>query len=995
MYDVILELVAGARSVQSTVPFQPTEAFQPMLALLVNASVKATLVLLCAFGAMLALHRASAATRHLVWAAAIIAVLLLPFAQAILPAWQVEVQQTDPETKALVTVTARTSADGGRDPRIRATTTQTARATRSPDRERVTVRRGTSQRRTSGPAVVREEPGNGESTRDPVDPTSGASSRIATERGDDRQQEPSAGIPVPVGAVRGNGAASSSTSSRLARLPLRSLALLVWAAGTVAVAIGVLVGLVRVHRLGQRADRVTDGRIADRARELAGRLGLRSAPRILQGGAVAMPMTWGIRRAIVLLPSDATDWSDKRLDSVLLHELAHIRRRDYLIQLAADIACALHWFNPLAWLAARRLRVEREHACDDHVLFAGERPSTYAGELLELARSLRPAGATAFAAMSMARPSQLTGRLLAVLDENRRRRLVSRRLAASIGLATLVPLLPLAALTPAARSETVDDPATYDQSSDELRKRDERVDDPAASTEALDGTAAGGPSRPISERALDPGEKRRLAPPATASPAFARSESRATEPRTDVASTTSLPVNRLSRAVGSLGLTRGQCWEDGDAEGVNVRRSSDDDVDEIEWRTPDCEAEARIEGRIRFNGDFTRIASISPGGLFRIETDVDGERRRLEVRPGAGGRLVYDWEIDGDSRPFDAEASAWLQGMLQALLRMTGYAAEERVAWLLEREGVAGVLAEVDRIPSDFVQRRYLTELLEQADPDVEALARVIARAGMRLDSDYELAQLLIQVAEEQPFTEALRQAFITASNSLGSDYERSRVLTAALTKGGLSGPNIVALIDAANDIGSDFEQARLLITIGETYSLAPAVQGAYLRAAANLGSDFEHRRVLDALLAQDELTAVSLAGILDAAQQISSDFELARLLKKSAQLNLTSPEIRRAYLAAASSIDSDFELKGVLVKLIERDDLGEEMLRPILETARAIDSDFELANVLVTIVERYPIQGELRGVFLTTADRISSDHEYGRVASALIRHERDARGTI
>jgi HEAT repeat protein len=103
-----------------------------------------------------------------------------------------------------------------------------------------------------------------------------------------------------------------------------------------------------------------------------------------------------------------------------LHELAHIRRADCRAQLVTQLACALYWFNPLIWIAARHLRSERERACDDAVLRAGARPSTYASHLLDIAREVQPALKPS-AALAMARPSELEGRLLAVLAEARTR----------------------------------------------------------------------------------------------------------------------------------------------------------------------------------------------------------------------------------------------------------------------------------------------------------------------------------------------------------------------------------------------------------------------------------------------------------------------------------------------------------------------------------------------------------------------------------------------
>ncbi|HYJ79653.1 MAG TPA: M56 family metallopeptidase, partial [Longimicrobiaceae bacterium] len=161
-----------------------------------------------------------------------------------------------------------------------------------------------------------------------------------------------------------------------------------------------------------------------------------------------MPMTWGVRRPVVLLPDEAGEWPEERRRVVLLHELAHVARYDCLTQTLAAVACALYWFHPGAWYAARRLRVERELACDDRVLSAGTRAREYAGHLLEVARAFRPVGMAAPVSVSMARPSQLEGRLLAVLDGLRSRSTLSRSAALGAAAGALVLVLPLAAMRP-------------------------------------------------------------------------------------------------------------------------------------------------------------------------------------------------------------------------------------------------------------------------------------------------------------------------------------------------------------------------------------------------------------------------------------------------------------------------------------------------------------------------------------------------------------------
>jgi HEAT repeat protein len=128
---------------------------------------------------------------------------------------------------------------------------------------------------------------------------------------------------------------------------------------------------------------------------------------------------------------------------VLQHELAHVRRRDCAVQALAQLACALHWFNPAAHLAVSRLRAEQERACDDLVIESGTDARTYAHQLFDLAQTYRGASFPAWAAMSMARPSQLEGRVVAILDARRSRRVPSgsaRIAAAAVAAAAVVPV---------------------------------------------------------------------------------------------------------------------------------------------------------------------------------------------------------------------------------------------------------------------------------------------------------------------------------------------------------------------------------------------------------------------------------------------------------------------------------------------------------------------------------------------------------------------------
>src|SRR5206468_10016735 len=142
--------------------------------------------------------------------------------------------------------------------------------------------------------------------------------------------------------------------------------------------------------------------------------------RLLRSLHEVMPLTFGTLAPTIVLPASAADWTADRRRAVLLHELAHVARRDCLVQRVAALACAVYWPHPGVWFAARRLRIERELACDDRVLGAGAAARDYAGHLLELAHALGRAPAPA-TALGMARPPQLEHRLLAILDAARNR----------------------------------------------------------------------------------------------------------------------------------------------------------------------------------------------------------------------------------------------------------------------------------------------------------------------------------------------------------------------------------------------------------------------------------------------------------------------------------------------------------------------------------------------------------------------------------------------
>jgi TonB family protein len=182
---------------------------------------------------------------------------------------------------------------------------------------------------------------------------------------------------------------------------------------------------------------------------------------VLIGDDAIVPMVTGVLRPAVLLPREAAHWSRERLHIVLLHEMAHIRRRDCVTQALAELAGSLYWFNPLVWLAIRRLRIERERACDDLVLSVGHKASDYAAHLLALARPLET-GELATAAVTMASSSHLETRLRSILNPQLDRRALTRVAGVTALVIAACLVLPLAAMRPQAGDARTVSGTVYD-----------------------------------------------------------------------------------------------------------------------------------------------------------------------------------------------------------------------------------------------------------------------------------------------------------------------------------------------------------------------------------------------------------------------------------------------------------------------------------------------------------------------------------------------------
>lgn len=213
----------------------------------------------------------------------------------------------------------------------------------------------------------------------------------------------------------------------------------IWMIGVGLALTPVMIGYLNVFRMARRAIPIAESGWRSLLEQLCDGQKVAKRPELLMASEPVMPLTFGLLRPRILLPPDAVDWPASRRRMVLLHELAHVQRRDIFAQLLASVATALWWFQPLCWMSRWSLRGESERACDAMVLASGVRGSDYATELLEVAQSFRCDPRWLSIAIPMARRSELEGRVRAILEPRPSR--TGRRLSlAAVAILTLLTI---------------------------------------------------------------------------------------------------------------------------------------------------------------------------------------------------------------------------------------------------------------------------------------------------------------------------------------------------------------------------------------------------------------------------------------------------------------------------------------------------------------------------------------------------------------------------
>jgi beta-lactamase regulating signal transducer with metallopeptidase domain len=876
----------------------PAAAAAKLLPILADAALKGVVVFGIAAIAVALCRRKSSATRHAIWAGAVVAQLTLPVLSALLPAWRVPIVDrlqrrflspdfalvSAPVGDVIVTtngagfngvsVVAPAGAYGGAD---------VAPLVVMPSRHRhghsMTIVSEGGRRFILAPAVA---PGSRLDVAPAIAPVFGVS-RVFRHR-------------------------SVSWWLRFAAVT--------WLVGAILIFARFLAGTLAVSRLARRSERVEDGRWLSLAQRVSNRLGVARPMTLLRSGRFGIPVTWGVVYPVVLLPEDADDWTDERRRYVLVHEMAHVKRVDAFTQLLAQLAIAAFWFDPLVWVAAHRMRVEREHACDDYVLREGTPASTYAADLLAMVRSLGSRGRAAqpaFAALAMARPAELEGRVQAILDPKQERGALQRAPALALALCSLALLVPLAAFRPfGARSR------------DSFSGSRTSIAPAAVALEAPPTPAV--PEIPEIAPAMAANLQARLSR-AFAAVAATRAAREATAALASTINANVSAAVATTASAASVATTSTSSWasENASCSSISLRRTgtstsvhSNEDDDNRSYQYISSSAgrclQLALWGHVEFTPDERDVSSLSRDGRLYIRERREDADRELDVTADGDQNPRYAYRVNGDPAGFDDDARQWLGELLPEILRESGLNAPARVARLRRDGGVEAVLADIARTQSTSARRAEYEALLRSGQLSDDDVQLVMRQAGDDLSSsDSELRAVLAQMGHTMHSSEPMAHAFAKAVEHISSDDEKRSLLEEYAATGNRD--MLLVTMREAESIGSDDEKSSLLRSTVARYLNCDdeELHNVYFKTLRSIGSDEEKRGALMAALPYAKQRGVLMA-VLDAAKDIGSDSEKAELLIEIAKQGLaaTGPA-HDAFLRVTKSISSDSEYRRVV----------------------------------------------------------------------------------
>jgi beta-lactamase regulating signal transducer with metallopeptidase domain len=806
-------------------------------------------------------------------------------------------------------------------------------------------------------------------------------------------------------------AAAPAFADRLPRVddrriePFVPLLLLAWLSGVAILSVRLLAGCVwirrlRLHGIHPAAEKWT--RIAAR---LARQMHIRRSIALVESALVDVPTVIGCLKPIVLLPVSAlTALSPQQVEAILAHELAHIRRHDYAVNLLQSLVETLLFYHPAVWWLSRRIRVERENCCDDLAVSLCGDPVAYADALADLemlrrrSHGARQRALTPNAGVRRVTLAATGGALL-----HRVRRLLGVPASHAgqgpvwlAGSAALVLLFGIAIAADGLRQPQAATPARIASSPVPRIAAAPAAPTPAAAAvEPQEASTTGSANAPalaqVDEELAALAKARDEAMRAQAA-AESQERSRLAEADAMRAQTEDLTAraSAMAHAATPALAAGGDAATAAAMAAVRVEAApvQDQSSGNWIWSNDGEKLEVSYSGRFEFTDDDADVRVLSPGGRIHIADSGAAGRHAIEIRE-RGGTLERKYYVNGSERPFDPEGRQWLRDNLRKLIRNSGIGADKRVARFLKSGGPPAVLAEISKIEGSYGKRLYFTELFKQASLTAEQYRQAMLQASREIKGDYDLASLLISIADRLPGDEASRAAYFTAASGIRSDYEITRVYSTMLKRGSVAPGVLAAILERAGSIGSDYQLSELLRQIVGHQPLDDRTQPLFFKALGTVQGDYERHRILSAAIAARPADTATLTEALNRAAEMHGGYDLAAFLLEALAQNGAEGPLRPPFFAAVDRISGSYDRGRVLQAVARKEGTSRDTMLAVVNAAAKMPASYDRAQVLLAVASStVPLTGGLRDAYIDAAGSLHA-YEQGQVMTALVKNER------
>lgn len=592
-----------------------------------------------------------------------------------------------------------------------------------------------------------------------------------------------------------------------------------------------------------------------------------------------------------MLPAAAlAGLTSSQVETILLHELAHIRRHDYLVNLVQTIAETLLFYHPAVWWLSSRIRAEREYCCDDTVVRLSGDALEYATALAELEASRGAMRRLAMAASA----GSLLDRIGRVLRVPRQESFRSPGWIVTLGLTLF--------FTAAAGS---------------LQWLPSTVAEPTANAAQPRSTQSGSvqPALPI------PGDGDTI---------NLRLDDRQYRLRWSEG-LRYLEARGYGDVVFSADLTDVQALAEG---GYLVFR---------EWTgLVPRSIEIRSAGR-----QLTRKYYVAG---FERKWSREAQQWLTDRLPS----LVRRSGLGAASRTRQIFASRGVNGVFDEIGRLEGDYARRlyfrelmRLDPPLDRQATIRAVSMAGQlIDSDYYLAETLSELAPTAAAD-PTVAQAYVDAADTLNSDYEHRRTLVALLRAgRGSTPFVTELALQSAASMRSDYERAETLRSAAEAGRLGGEG-AALYHAIEGMRSDYEKRRVLSVVIADETARQVV----LAGAATIDSDYECATLLLSYLERHRVDATTSRAFFAAVNTIQSNYERKRVLVGLVAVSPIESAIVKPVLDAVATMTSDYERAEILLRLVHRQPLDSASRAAVIDVVNGMSSDHEQGRVLVALV--------------------------------------------